>query len=258
MVVVLKKEGLYLLQNEMVGGVYMNTETKLSDDDSLTPYLSRQMVFDEGITVMDFLEQLKLRAEEVDVIFYSSLDGVSFNEFYEDAKKKPVGKQEFTHVEIARNIGIDEFGMYEFPLVQLVKVQNDIAAKIKLIEYEKVCDYANLPLYLNYNYIVFDATEEKKGTELFASTKTFSVFEVIHNLLFEMSFHGSPEMRDSVKPEKDSEITIEIAPPKDELVKLEEELKKSVDEEDYEKSSMLRDKIREMKARVGSRGKDRI
>ena len=214
----------------------------MAETPGITTYLSEVTIFDDGVTVKDFLEHLERYYEQIDLVFDGSLGRLPFAIFLEDAKM-PVSADDVFHcefIEIIRDVRIDEYGMFEQPVMQAAIGNNVVSIELKPIN-----QYINSELVLNPWYVIFN---EDRTEELFKTVKPFTLFEVIHFFLNEISLHGAPSDRDQLYRE------IEPALIQEDLARqldaAQQELDDAIEEEDYERGGKIRDRIKELKKRV--------
>ena len=195
----------------------------------LTAHLPDMVIFEEGITVGDFMRHLETYEEQIDMVFDGSLNRLPFSTFIADSRKD-AETIDCDYVEIVRDIRVDEYGLYELPVMQALYKDNPYTLELKSLS-----SFMEHEMRLNAWYVVYN---QDRTEEMFATIKAFSLYEVIHSFLTEISYHGSPEDREKVKIEIEKET---------EMLTLETQLEATIEQEDYAAAALLRDKINELK-----------
>lgn len=258
----ISKEGVFF---EFVEIDEEGNETKQSLDVLATSlgivsYITFPVTIDEGVTVEDIMNVLALNPESTDYIFDSSLGGQSFTKFWDEMKQDSVQDQILSSMEIAHEIDpLTDTDMTLYSVARMRGVGKD--RELFSVEFSPVSSYKKLEVKLNESYIVRKVNSAEKETIILSCTKSFSLFEVIHALLFEMSYYGEPEARKKVLDEVVESLGVEKIEAfklkdRDDIEKLKKELQNLIENEDYEEAARIRDKIRRMLENEGEEHSD--
>lgn len=246
------KDGVFfeLIEIDEEGNETAKTLDVLSSSMGLVSYLTFPVQIAEGVTVEDIMNILALNPESTDFIFDSSLGGHTFTSFYEEMKNEIPQDPTLSWMEIAHEIDpISEEDMELFSVARMRGVGKD--RELFSIEFSPVSSYKKMEVKLNENYIVRKIDASEKETTLLSCTKSFSLFEVIHAVLFEMSYYGGPEERTEVLGEVLESLGVDKIEAfklsdKPDIENLKKELQNAIDKEDYEEAARIRDKINKL------------
>jgi protein-arginine kinase activator protein McsA len=119
------------------------------------------------------------------------------------------------------------------------------------VEFSTSASYKKMEVKLNNNYVVSKTNSAEEEIIILSCTKSFSLFEIIHAILFEMSYYGDPESRVEVLNEVLASLGVDKIEAfklkdRDDIERLKKELQTLIDQEDYEEAAKLRDKIKRM------------
>jgi hypothetical protein len=234
-------------------------------------YFGKIVVFDEELTVFDFINQLNKNKEIIDNFFVGYNNGISIQKFYEECLEK----QEYGYSEKIKEIEIAwETDVYKDEAINF-RFINDWTTFFGIVneEYESEIDanipirsvnlirlrnWKHLPLKLN-RFIYFqeiDVNKKRKVYTKLSGIKEFTLMDIICGFLRELTWFGDPQQQvetakeiankfKEMKDEGKEEIAVEIKKPlpKNDLKHLEEELKKCIEEENYLKAKTIKEKI---------------
>lgn len=252
---------------------YFNNQGRHVSDakDILYRCLDHTVYVEDDVTVGDIFAHLKDQSEMINTMFDYSLNGYDFEEFIKDldAPNEPDGMLEyavFSH-ECTVEDGVLYHSIRFGAMGQPVEFLFDGAVRESIphsLEFSPLSTYKHLVVRLNRAFIV-TATERVNGEDieaiLFSADKEFSLQEFIHSLLYEISYHGNPSMRDELFNELKSK-TLQYMESNNQMgdnpyfilanidrkiKELEVELDVALSQEEYETSAELRDKINELK-----------
>ena len=221
----------------------------------IVSYLTFPAIIEEDVTMEDMMNILALRPETTDFIFDSSMGGHSFIKYW-DEMKEPIDSikeklnENILYLEIAHETDfISEEDPELFDECRLRGFGKD--DNIYSMEFSGIPTYKDLIIKLNTSYIVKQIDKNGKEKTILSTNKSFTMFEIFHAILYEMSFYGDSIMRAKILEEVLE--TLEIEP--EDLVKLRDrndiqslkkDLQKLVEQENYEKAAELRDKIKKL------------
>jgi len=214
----------------------------------IVSYLTFPVTVDEGVLVEDIMFLLALNPETTDYIFDSSLAGQSFIKFWNEMNIESPQDQTLSWMEIAHEIDpVTDDDMTLYSVARMRGVGKD--RELFSVEFSPVSSYRKMEVRLNENYIVRKVNSAEKESIVLSCTKAFTLFEVIHSILFEMSYYGDPEARKKVLDEVLESLGVEKIEAfklkdRDDIEKLKKELQNLIENEDYEEAARVRDKIR--------------
>lgn len=207
--ITLKKDGIYR---------FKHYEEKVDEDDnilghscnelkvhSFLPYLNEMMEVDEDVTFGDFFFHIMKQKGKYSSIFASHLGNFKLNAWEDEWHRIPEnsfdgddyemtavglcwhgeswnyeGEDEITITPEFHGMGIDK------------KSRKEMGFAIEFTPINKLKQY---PFKLDTRLNVYSL---QKGSELLLSgKKSFTVYEVVSTVLFEISFSGAPEQRDA-------------------------------------------------------------
>lgn len=233
-------------------GVVVQTVDAMATNMGIVSYMSYPVIIEDGVTVEDIFLLLGQNPECIDFAFDSSLGGHSFMMYLDEILAEEKVDKSITNlikdVEIVWDV--EELGedrrIKENPRIW-GRDNDDQAISIELFP---LSSYKKLPLRLNEAYCLFE-----NDVPVFEGTKTFTLYNLIHALLYEASYHGEPMNRTLAYEkllksyEEGEEMPIKV----DEVERLKRELQLSVEREDYEKAAKIRDKLSKTKKKKKSK-----
>ena len=250
--IVITKEGVFfeLVEIDEEGNETVKTLDVLATSLGLVSYLTFPATVDDGVTVADIMNILSINKESTDFIFDSSLGGHTFNTYLDEMKLETNQDQMFSGMEIAHEI--DPISDEEPDLFSVARMRG-IGKNRELfsVEFSPVASYMNMEIKLNTNYVVRKLDSAEKETVVLSCTKSFSLFEIIHAVLFEMSYYGDVDARKKVLDEVLESLGVDKIEgfrlsDRDDVDNLKKDLQKLIDTEDFEEAAKLRDKIKRM------------
>lgn len=230
----------------------------LNNDASIIRYLDDYVYIEEGTTIEDIFAILAEYEEDVDFAFDASLGGYPFGLYLDEIFAAEEPDKNLIFGEFSHEVSYEGGQITESPRFGAIGLDptNGKDLVTYSIELSPVASYKHLEVRLNYAFSIFQMDDTKTKEELiFEASKPFTLYEVLHALLYEISYHGTPEMRDDVMQDLTARILSTEAAGTDltgsevsirknvELTKLKDLLKDAVDKEDYLKAAELRDQI---------------
>jgi hypothetical protein len=231
-------------------------------ENGIVSYLDQYVAIEEDVTIGDFISILASQSEEIDYIFDASLNGQSLGIFVEELEQESIHDGALAFVEVVHDVELNPEGV-----VSEIKYFQGIGpspADGRLtsfsLELLPLNYYKDLPLRINHNYVI-ERIEKVKDVPMhfieFKALKGFTLYEVIHSILFEISFHGTPSERGEVLAEilemceQATGETLALpaaaeAGKEAETARLNEELSAAIEREDYERAAVLRDKLKDI------------
>ena len=233
----------------------------LKTDNGIVSYLDQYVIIDEGVSVSQFLSILADVKEEINYVFDSSMNGYSLDTYLPELAEPSTNDGSLIFTEIVHDVDMSPNRVISE--LKYFRGVGPVPATGRLgnfnLELLPVSFYKDLPIVLNHNYVV-QRTEVVDGTQVtyieLQAQKGFTLFEVVYAILFEISYHGTPEARQQLLEQFLSvvEEAQSIAPQslpeaaeagKDaEITRSNAELENALKEENYEKAAELRDQIK--------------
>ncbi len=154
----------------------------------------------ENVTFGDFFKLLIKEQKHMDLIFAASLYGVPFGLLIKDfnRKTKP-SDDEIRHLEIYWFVDFDDDGLsIESDLHGISRKENNDYDEIPFgLDFIPITELKNYPLKLNENLEIRDYSRVREVDNLvLRTTKKFTLYEIIHAILYELTWYGTPEKRD--------------------------------------------------------------
>lgn len=219
----------------------------------MVSYLQFHVELDEDVTVEDIMRMLARNPETTDYVFDSALGGHSFKEFAKEMDEDVPNSTNIEYMEISHQVDPIGEEMNLFEAARLRGIGRN--GKLFSVEFSPVSSYMRFPLRVNEQFALrFD---NDKTLEL---NKSFTLYEFISAILYEMSYYGGPEMRKAAleeilsqnteEPAEETEDEFEVIDASvthDEVSDMQKQLENLIDLEDYEAAARLRDRIRQAK-----------
>ena len=260
---------MVIISKESVSLEYFEDGKKMTVDidhevNSITKYMDHIVHIEEDVTVKDLFMHMSHGADLIDIVFDASLGGYSFSDFYEESILDPEPDEllKYAVFEHKCNMDADEL-IHEIRFTVIGNHPEEDLEVPYSVELSPINAYSNLIVKIDSLFSISkieNINEEDVELNLFESHKPMTLYEIISALLFEVSYYGNPVMRkeafDDMKAQviarmeaddTDLSATIIAATKGDDLRELEKQLEKSINDEDYETSASLRDKINDLK-----------
>lgn len=226
----------------------------LSSDVSIVRYMDDFVFLEEGVTVGDIFDILAAYEEDIDFAFDSSLGGYPFALYLNEIEEKLVPDENLVFAEFVHETSLGD-NLVINPRFGAVGLDPDNKNMIPYsVELCPIASYKHLEVRLNTALRIFKKEEGDEEDKILLETmKMFTLYDIIHALLYEVSYHGTPTIRKTIMDElTDAVFSNKNAVPSgsevivkkdEEISKLKAELEESVKDEDYERSAKIRDKI---------------
>lgn len=213
----------------------------------LISYMSFPVTIEDGITVKDIMDMLASNGEAVDVAFDSSLSGQPFAKFHAEMLAEPTA-QMYSYVEIAHESDPIEANEL-FSTVRMRGVGSN--GELFSVEFAPVSDYRDMVVRLNTTYTINMLDNSGKEKKVLSVKKDFTLYEIVHAMLFEMSYYGDASDRAEAFEKVKFAVGVDHIEgfrlnDRQDVENLQNELQRAIDKEDYEKAAELRDKIKQM------------
>ena len=196
-----------------MGKVYVSIE------DSLIPYLCDELVIEKGVTFGDFFNIILKHHEIYSDVFYSHLSGVPLSDFLKEWLELPKGFDFRMEKLIVRwdNMAFfdkgelnDEENLLEINWLPSFggegKDENGNEVEYG-VEFAPLNELRNFPLELIENTKVYNITTDETYVYF---ERSFTVYEVLSAIFYEITFIGGPNERDGKMDElKDIHYEIE-------------------------------------------------
>lgn len=154
---------------------------------------------DSDVTFGDFFKFLIAEKDLVQKIFSASLCGVPFELLIDDFKKKPkkfTGEIKYLELYWSAELGDNELNI-ETDLHGIPKKRKNKDFVPIALDFVPLNELITCQLVLNKNFeITNNNTIKQKDISLFKAIREFTLYEIIHAVLNELTWYGTPEMRD--------------------------------------------------------------
>lgn len=158
------------------------------------------VIISENVTFGDFFNLLIKEKQLINLIFGASLYGVSSDLLIKDFKKKcELNDDEIQYLEIYWFVDYDKNGLHIEPNLHGIskKEINNIDEPPIALDFVPICELKNYPLRLNENLEIIDGEKlREENKTILKTTKQYTLYEIIHSILYELTWYGTPEMRD--------------------------------------------------------------
>jgi hypothetical protein len=203
---------------------------------------------EDNVTLEDIFDSLIKYEEEVNVLFSPYTRGFKLRPYYEELKKNPDKETDITYLDVSRY-----FESFEYEDDDC-KITNELNQSITITGFAEEMPYniglshlnnlKNLPILLDKKVMFGDKQYEMD----------FTLMEVIGAILYEISYHGYPEDRNSVSEDL-NEIAENIDSGTEKTISMDEmlidfyekELERLIENEKYEKAEKVKKHIEELK-----------
>ena len=185
--------------------VHINVDNEEKELISLQPYLSEDITLSKDFTLGDLFYFLEKEEGFFNLVFASQLGHYSLNTFIKEYEKSIPetnwGDGEIKYLQVYHICEIGSDGDIEFDLGFDGAGE---AGQGYAIEFTPLNELKKYPLQINEN---FDVYREGAHQRVIHGTRLPTVYEFVGAILFEISFIGSPEIRDNAWKELESEIS---------------------------------------------------
>jgi len=233
-------------------------------------YFGKLVDFDEDLTVFDFINHLYENKEIIDNFFIGYNNNIKIEKFYNECLQETEDgfPNNIKEIEIAWETDIfkDETIKYSFInnwVTFFGRVKDNVKdvdknIPIRSMNLIRLRNWKDIPIHLN-RFIYFqeiDLNKKRKVYTKLSGIKEFTLLDVICGFLKELTWYGDPEQQVEIAKEiaikfndmnksASEEIVIDIKKPvsKVDLKHLEDELQKSIEEEDYLKAKFIKEQI---------------
>lgn len=250
--ILITKEGVFfeLTEVDEEGNETKKSLDVLSTSLGLVSYLTFPATVAPGVTVEDIMNILATNKESTDFIFDSSLGGHTFGTFLDEMTHDVEKDQMFSWLEIAHEIdpvSDEDPDLFSVARMRGVGTKRDLFS----VEFSPLASYMSMEIKLNNSYVVRKTDSAEKETVVLSCTKSFSLFEIIHAVLFEMSYYGDSDARKKVLAEVLESLGVDSITgfklsDKSDIENLKKELKSAIENEDYETAALIRDRINKL------------
>jgi protein-arginine kinase activator protein McsA len=252
MMVRISKDGVFfeIVEIDEDGKETRKTVDVLATSLGIVSYLTFPVSVDEGVTVEDIMNILVLHNESTDFIFDSSLGGHSFNKFWDEMQKDIPQDPTLSWMEIAHEsdpLTDEELELYSTPRMRGIGKNRELFS----VEFSSVASYKKMEVKLNTNYVISKMNSAEEEIIVLSCTKSFTLFDLIHSLLYEMSYYGDPTSREEVLSEVMESLGVDKIEAfklsdKSNIYSLKDQLQAAIEKEDYEEAAKIRDKMNKL------------
>lgn len=229
-------------------------------DSNLTKYLSEVVHVEEGVTVEDVFLHLRDYQEDIGFTMESSLGGYPLELYLDELLTVKPEEEHLIYIEFCHEVSVTNGTLTDttrFGAIGLDITGESPDEVIYSIELAPIYTYKHLPIVLNKEFRIINVDENDIESVLVILNKEFTLYDLLHSMLFEISYYGTPEMRAEclktviASMGQSGEQPMSMAQveqmKQSEISRLNEELKHSIASEDYERSAIIRDQISQLK-----------
>lgn len=262
---------LTIHKNKITNQEYNPKTEQLEDidvtQDSLLNFLREEVELAEGVTPKDLIEHLYPEYKTIDICFHSWNSGHSLKTFY-DWMNSHKRSASFTlkQIEMTWRGEIEKDGKI---IVFADVYGSDPVGTHFGLDLSPISDWKDLPLVLNEK-IIYEAQEVQEDGKIknivsLRGYKKWTLFELISEFLYELTWYGDPENQMRIREETGDMLDTQLSrnyefEPLPELSKgarlmvlLKEKktrLQEALDIEDYEAAVKLREEIKSLKEEI--------
>jgi len=239
-------------------------------------HLNDTIFVEEDVTLKNVLEHLEKRSEDVETIFGAALGGVPLEPFLDEMRFGTKSQKNLKNLVFGRTCEIVEYSDGSTELLENIEIFSTGVGekgenKEYMLEFSPISFYTDVPIVVDDTYQILQYIptstfiKEVDGSlkriydkkSVLKTTKTYTMYELLYALLYEISKYGTPEEReetrknlygDTTEPEKNE--TVSESGVLNRIKELERLEKEAVESEEYEKSAKYRDKISDLKEKL--------
>lgn len=190
----------------------LNNFIDVTSDSGLVNWLTEEVEFVADFTFHDFFKHLLREKDVLNKVFFSSLKGYKIEDYKDDIEKPKVYDKDFVlsgvqvgwRVEIRKDECDIACGFHGVGSGEYADRENAIETAYGM-SMTPLSEYADKPFKLNRNFIIEDY-QNKVVDKILKSKRTFTLFDVIHAVLYEITWDGNPQERDIRSKELDERI----------------------------------------------------
>jgi hypothetical protein len=157
----------------------------------------------DNVTFGDFFKFLIKEKNLINLIFAASMYGVSFDLLINDFKRKfELKDDEIQYLEICWYVDYDNDELVIDPHFHGIskKEENNFNEMPIGLDFVSIYKLKNYPLKLNEVLEIIDnSTWPDESRTILKSTKQYTLYDIIHSVLYELTWYGTPAMRDKEK-----------------------------------------------------------
>lgn len=235
-------------------------------------HLNDTVYIEEDVTLKNILEHLDRRCDDVEIMFSSALGGLPLEPFLEEMRFGEKSNKDLKNLYFGRTCEIIEYADNNTELIENLELYSiDADLKEYALEFSPVSYYTDVPIILDDTYEIVKHIptstfiKELDGSlkrvydkrVILKTTKTFTFYEFLHSVLYEITKYGTPEERQEIRvnvfgegAELEKNEIISENGIQNHIKELERLEKEAVEKEDYEKSATYRDRISELKEKI--------
>ena len=169
-------------------------------------YINEKVELAEDLTFEDLFKFLIKEKDTINTVFSGSLCGINFDEFIKDFNKKENDNKSEDIENFYLELGwIADINDEELEICTRFNGQGKDMEGVfgggmmrYGIEYTPLNELKKYLLKLNKEFVIEDLKSGKHKV-LFKKQRNFSLYELIHGILWEITFAGTPDMRDNTK-----------------------------------------------------------
>lgn len=172
---------------------------------SLERYLQCSVSIEGDFLFIDLMRLLSCDEEFFQSVFDVALGGFPLSAYIEDANKESTDKDKLTFVEVYWSVEVWDLPKHKSfesyagfhgigPHTCDQTGEHDPLGRWA-IEFSPIADYADVPIKIDNTVTIFRYEDKKPVQKIEAGTRDFTLYDLIHAILNEISFCGLPEDR---------------------------------------------------------------
>ena len=190
--ILIGSNGFYLINWDQSTG---EQKSKVQIKNQLARYLGAYAEFDEKTTLGTFICLLNDFADEVEYIFNYYLNGVEFNEFFQESLLEPITPPEIDFIDLAWNVRLiisSDLTIIDFiptliGVKELPEVDLDEIYDLDFIRLRDMCQFKLCAA------TAIDIPNSESHEVVVSAERRWTLFEIISGVLQEISKYGNPQ-----------------------------------------------------------------
>ena len=153
----------------------------------------------DGVTFGSFFNLLIKEKKLIDLVFGASLCSVPFVSLIQDFKKKhDLLDDGIQYLEIFWYAENNEDELSAYPCIHLIEINKENEKTSFGLDFLPLSELKEYPLKLNKDFEIFAYDKPLVSNSIILkTTKKYTFYEIVHAILYELTFYGTPEMRDN-------------------------------------------------------------
>lgn len=179
-----------------------NYYKNMTDEGGLMKSLSQEVRFSSDLTFRDFFRHLLREKEAIHNAFQSTIGAIRLDDFIEDIETNKKREIKLESVQISCRPEVNKKKELELRISFSGKDKKTDGNRENGVEtsygmgFSSLSTYADLPFRLNNLFRIEQYYDLEKPLTVLELTKKYTLYEVVNAVLYEITWHGIPTMRD--------------------------------------------------------------